>query len=98
MGGKGGRVANAFAPAGASREYLRIPGDALQPRNGRYVLPGNRELWETAYLDQGAAPCRRSPDSVDVFVDERFPPASGGLRLFQIVHQRPPLAAVDEHG
>src|SRR5258706_292147 len=98
MGGKGGRGATGFTPAGASREYLRIPRDALQPRNGRYVLQVTEELWETAYLDQLRLLAVDHPDSVDVFVDERFPPASGGLRLFQIVHQRPPLAAVDEHG
>jgi len=98
MGGKGGRGATAFAPAGASREYIRIPGDALQPRNGRYVLQVTEELWETAYLDQLRLLAVDHPDSVDVFVDERFPPASGGLRLFQIVHQRPPVAAVDAHG
>src|SRR5882672_5345796 len=98
MGGKGGRGANAFAPAGASREYLRIPGDALQPRNGRYVLQVTEELWETAYLDQLRLLAVDHPDSVEVFVDERFPPSSNGLRLFQIVHQRPPLAAVDGHG
>src|SRR5882762_3041762 len=95
--GEGGRGMG-YAPAGASREYLRIPGDALQPRNGRYVLQVTEELWETAYLDQARLLAVDHPDSVDVFVDERFPPASGGLRLFQIVHQRPPLAAVDEHG
>src|SRR2546428_525928 len=100
MGGKGGRGANAFAPAGASREYLRIPGDALQPRNGRYVLQVTEELWETAYLDQLRLVAMDHPDSVDVFVDERFPPAPppGRLQLFQTVHRRPPWSAVDGHG
>ena len=96
LGIMGGNAA--YAPAGASQEYIRIPGAALQPRNGRYVLQVTEELWETAYLDQLRLLAVDHPDSVDVFVDERFPPASGGLRLFQIVHQRPPLAAVDEHG
>src|SRR3989442_15854584 len=100
MGGKGGRGANAFAPAGASREYLRIPGDALQPRNGRYVLQVTEEVWETASLDQLGLVAMDHPDSVDVFVDERFPPAPppGRLQLFQTVHRRPPWSAVDGHG
>ncbi len=93
-GGKG----MGYAPAGASQEYIRIPSDALRPRDGRYVLQVTEELWETAYLDQLRLLAVDHPDSVEVFVDERFPPASRGLRLFQIVHQRPPLAAVDEHG
>src|SRR5205085_5301395 len=27
-----------FAPAGASQEYLRVPGELVQQMNGRYVL------------------------------------------------------------
>jgi len=97
--GDGGRGMG-YAPAGASQEYIRIPGEALQPRNGRYVLQVTEELWETAYLDQLRLVAVDHPDSVDVFVDERFPPAPGParLRLFQVVHRRPPRSAVDGRG
>ena len=88
----------AYAPAGASQEYVRIPGEALKPRNGRYVLQVTEELWETAYLDQLRLLAVDHPDSVEVFVDERFPPAGRGLHVFQVVHRRPPLSAVDERG
>jgi len=88
-----------FAPAGASREYLRIPGAALKPRNGRYVMQLTEELWETAYTDEMKLLTVDHPDSVDVFVDERFvPPAPVKLRLYQVVGQRPPLSAVDDRG
>ena len=101
MGGGAGSKA-AYAPAGASREYLRIPGDALQPRNGRYVLQVTEELWETAYLDEIRLVAVDHPDSVDVFVDERFPPTGppGPLRPrpFQAVDRRPPVSATDGHG
>jgi len=94
-----GRGSHAYAPAGASREYLRIPGEALQPRNGRYVIQVTEELWETAYLDEIRLVAVDHPDSVDVFVDERFPPAgSPALRTFQAVDRRPPLSATNEHG
>jgi len=63
---------SAFAPAGASQEYLRIPGEALQPRDGKYVLQLTEELWETAYADELKLLAVDHPDSVDVFVDERF--------------------------
>ncbi|HEX7942908.1 MAG TPA: CRTAC1 family protein, partial [Gemmatimonadaceae bacterium] len=56
----------AFAPAGASQEYLRIPGDALAPRDGRYVLQLTEELWETAYADEVKLVAVDHPDSVDV--------------------------------
>ena len=95
--GDGGRGMG-YAPAGASREYIRIPGEALQAREGRYTLQITEELWETAYLDQLRLLAVDHPDSVQVLVDERFPPAHNGLRLYQIVHSRPPLSAVDGHG
>jgi hypothetical protein len=89
----------AYAPAGASLEYVRIPGEALAPKNGKYVIQVTEELWETAYLDQLRLLAVDHPDSVDVYVDERFPPMRGtGLELFQVVGRRPPLSAVDERG
>jgi Flp pilus assembly protein TadD len=95
----GGRGGAAYAPAGASQEYLRIPGDALQSRDGRYVLQFTEELWETAYLDEIRLLAVDHPDSVDAFVDERFvPPGPVRLRLFQAVRRRPPLSAIDDRG
>src|SRR2546429_553394 len=91
----------ASAPPHASREYMRIPGRALAPRNGRYVLQLTEELWETAYLDQAKLLAVDHPDSVDVYVDEGFvPPAPGpaALRLYPVSHPRPPVSATDEHG
>ena len=90
---------SAFAPAGASQEYLRIPGEALQPRDGRYVLQLTEELWETAYADEVKLLAVDHPDSVDVFVDERFvPPGAVKLRLFQVAQRNLPLSATDERG
>src|SRR5436309_564665 len=62
--GAGSRGVIAYAPAGASLEYVRIPGEALQPRNGRYVIQVTEELWETAYLDQLRLVAVVHPDSV----------------------------------
>ena len=94
-----GKGEMSYAPAGASLEYVRIPGEALQPKNGRYSIQVTEELWETAYLDQLELLAVDHPDSVDVYVDERFPPLRGsGLHLFQVIHKRRPLSAVDERG
>ena len=90
---------SAFAPAGASQEYLRIPGEALKPRDGRYVLQLTEELWETAYADEVKLVAVDHPDSVDVFVDETFvPPGPVALTLFQVPRRVLPLSAVDERG
>ena len=99
LGIMGGSSQAAYAPAGASQEYLRIPGEALQARQGRYVLQFTEELWETAYVDEIRLLAVDHPDSVDVFVDERFvPPGPVRLRLFQTVSRRPPRSAVDDRG
>ena len=89
----------AYAPAGASQEYLRIPGDALQPRGGTYTLQLTEELWETAYADQLELIAVDHPDSVDVFTDERFvPPGPVQLRVFHAANAQAPLSAVDDRG
>ncbi len=99
LGLMGGGGTSAFAPAGASQEYLRIPGEALAPRDGRYVLQLTEELWETAYADEVKLLAVDHPDSVDVFVDERFvPPGAVKLRLFQVGRRYAPLSAMDERG
>jgi hypothetical protein len=90
---------SSFAPAGASQEYVRIQGDAMKPRKGRYVLQLTEELWETAYADEVKLLAVDRPDSVEVFVDERFvPPGPVKLRLFQIARRNLPLSAIDERG
>ena len=90
---------SSFAPAGASQEYLRIPGSALQPRDGRYVLQLTEELWETAYADEVKLLAVDHPDSVDVFVDERFvPPGPVTLHTFQVAHPHAPVSATDGRG
>lgn len=91
--------ATAFAGAGASQEYLRIPGSALRPRDGRYLIQLTEELWETAYADEVKLLAVDHPDSVEVFVDERFvPPGPVTLRLFQVAHPHAPRSATDERG
>jgi hypothetical protein len=90
---------SAFAPAGASQEYLRISGDAFKPRDGRYVLQLTEELWETAYADEVKLLTVDHPDSIDVFVDERFvPPGPVDLHVFQVARREYPITAVDERG
>ena len=90
---------SAFAPAGASQEYVRISGDALKPRDGKYFLQLTEELWETAYADEVKLVAVDHPDSVDVFVDERFvPPGPVKLRLYEVSERHAPLSAIDERG
>jgi len=95
MGGGG----TGYAPAAPSREYVRIPGDALKVKDGVYPLQITGELWETGYLDELKLLVVDHPESVQVFVDERFvPPGDASLRIYQVARPRPPAAATDEVG
>jgi cytochrome c-type biogenesis protein CcmH/NrfG len=95
MGGGGA----GYAPAAASREYIRVPGDALKPKGGVYSLRVTGELWETGYVDEVKLLVVDHPDSVRVFLDERFvPPGDAALRIYQVAQPRPPVTATDEQG
>ena len=89
----------AYAPAAASREYVRIPGAALEEKNGEYVLQLTEELWEIFYVDEVELVAVDHPDTVDVFVNERFvPPGPASLTIHQVAGARLPAAATDGEG
>ncbi|MFQ5690740.1 MAG: FG-GAP-like repeat-containing protein [Gemmatimonadota bacterium] len=89
----------AYAPPNASQEYLRIPGEALRPKNGVYSLQFTGELWETAYADEVKLLVVDHPDSVDIYLNERFvSPGPASLRIYQVAHKRTPVAATDDRG
>ena len=89
-----------YAPPHASREYLRIPGDALHERDGTYELRVTDELWEIFYIDEIDLIAVDHPDSIDVFVDERFVPPGPEVRLelHQVAERRRPRSATDHLG
>lgn len=88
-----------FAYSNPSKEYLLIPGNMLMPQNGLYTLKITEELWEAVYFDKAELVAVDHPDSVDVFVDERFvAPPYPGKKLYIVSHQQLPISAVDAEG
>ncbi|MEI6541500.1 MAG: ASPIC/UnbV domain-containing protein, partial [Planctomycetota bacterium] len=80
-------------------EYLKVPGEKLVPRNGKYVLQFTEELFEATYVDQVRLLAIDHPTDVDIFSNEKV--GSAELAKFQIhtVRQpRLPVAARDKHG
>jgi hypothetical protein len=100
MGIQGNQGTRSYGPAPASHEYVRIPGDQLVAREGRYELRVTEELWETIYMDEVELLAVDHPAGSDVFVDERFVPSNLPVDFEPIlVHDAaPPRAAVDGHG
>ena len=97
LGIMGGTTAYAFADA--SKEYVKIPGEILKPKDGIYAIQMTAELWETDYFDKAELIALDHPDSIDVFVDERFTlPPFPPLRIYSVTEKRTPRTATDEKG
>jgi len=97
LGIMGGTTAYAFADA--SDDYIRIPGEMLRARKGKYSIQVTSELWETIYMDQLQLVAIDHRENTDVFVPEQFsPPPFPGLDLYQVNDKKIPVSAVDSDG
>ena len=80
-------------------EYVRIRGDQLKVRNGRYELRVTNELEEALFLDQLQFIAVAHPQGAEVFPNEGlFAPPLRGLKLYATRGAKPPLSAIDDHG
>lgn len=97
LGIMGGATMHAFADA--SDDYIKIPGEMLQPKNGMYSLNITSELWETIYMDKVQLVAVDHPDSIDVFIPEQFtPPPFPGLDIIQVHEKHLPVFAENAYG
>ncbi|HXW07723.1 MAG TPA: FG-GAP-like repeat-containing protein [Vicinamibacterales bacterium] len=80
-------------------EYVRIPGDRLVPRNGRYELRITNELEEALFVDRLQLVAVDHASDVDAYPYEGLgAPARDRFELATARGARPPRAAFDEHG
>lgn len=97
LGIMGGATAYAFP--NSADEYLKIPGNKLKAHDGVYSIQITEELWETAFFDQVKLVVVDHPDTVDIFIDERFlPPPLPPLYIYSVAQQRIPESATDGEG
>jgi hypothetical protein len=92
---------NAQDTAGVTQteDWVRIRGDQLAPRHGRYDVRITAELWETHFFDHVSLLVVDHPADTEAFVDERF--SAGSPPKLAVQALRPPRAvarAVDEAG
>ena len=80
-------------------EYVRIRGDQLKERNGRYEVRVTNELEEAVFLDRLQLIAVAHPAGVEVFPNEglKAPPLPP-FKLYSTRSARPPVSAVDDHG
>jgi hypothetical protein len=79
-------------------EYVRIRGDQLRERNGRYELRVTNELEEALFVDKVQLISVAHPQDVEVFPNEGLTVPPQPFRIYSTRDARPPVAAVDEHG
>jgi tetratricopeptide (TPR) repeat protein len=80
-------------------EYVRISGDQLKPRDGRYELRVTNELEEVLFMDKLQLVAVSHPAGVEVHPGEGLgSPLASKFQLFAARDARPPARAVDEHG
>ncbi len=83
---------------GVTTEWVKIRGDQLVPRSGRYELRGTANLWETHYFDHLALIALDHPERTELVVDERFSPTSTGPTMYLVEPPRPLAAARNSRG
>jgi hypothetical protein len=83
-----------------SDEYVRITGEQLVERDGRYELRVTNELEEVLFLDRVQLVEVRHESGVEVYPDEglRSKAAQRPFSVNTVRNARPPRGAIDEHG
>lgn len=79
-------------------EYVRISGDLLRERNGRYELRVTNELEEAMFVDRLQLVSVAHPKGVEVYPNEGLTAPPQPFKIHQTQNARVPLSAVDEHG
>jgi Flp pilus assembly protein TadD len=79
-------------------EYVRISGDLLRERNGRYEVRVTNELEEAMFVDKLQLVSIAHPKGVEVYPNEGLTVPPQPFKVHKTRGARPPLAAVDEHG
>jgi len=88
-----------YANPDASVDYIKIPGELLKSKNGKYTVQVTGELWETIYFDKIALVALDHPESFEIFVDERLlPSAVPGYKVYQVSDKQIPVSAIDNNG
>ena len=79
-------------------EYVRIRGEQLKERDGRFELRVTNELEEVIYVDRLQLLAVAHPAGVEVYPNEGMTSPPRPFRLYTTRQARPPLLAKDEHG
>ncbi|MCY2986036.1 MAG: VCBS repeat-containing protein [Planctomycetota bacterium] len=80
-------------------EYLKIDGDQVKARDGRYVLQITEELWEAAYFDAVQLMAVDHPAEVEIHTNEKVgPPDLAKFRVHTVKNRLQPRSVMDQDG
>jgi len=79
-------------------EYVRIRGDQLKERDGRFELRVTNELEEVLYVDRLQLIAVAHPAGTEIYPNEGMTSPPRPLKLHTTKAARPPLSATDDHG
>jgi hypothetical protein len=79
-------------------EYVRIRGDQLKERDGRYELRVTNELEEALFADQFQLIAVDHSQEAEVYPNEGMTDPPRPYKIYVTRNARPPLSAVDDHG
>ena len=80
-------------------EYLKIDGDQVKPRDGRYVLQITEELWEAAYFDAVQLLAVDHPAEIEIYTNEKVgPPDLAKFRVHTVRNRLQPRSVIDQRG
>ncbi|HYG81272.1 MAG TPA: hypothetical protein VD861_12830, partial [Pyrinomonadaceae bacterium] len=79
-------------------EYVRIRGDQLKERDGRFELRVTNELEEVLYVDRLQLIAVAHPSGTEIYPNEGMTARPRPFKIHTTSGARPPLSAVDDHG
>jgi tetratricopeptide (TPR) repeat protein len=79
-------------------EYVRIRGDQLKPRGGRFEIRMTNELEEVLYVDRLQLLAVAHPADTEVYPNEGMTDPPRPYKLWLTHNARPPVSAVDDRG
>ncbi len=78
-------------------EYVRIRGDQLRERDGKYDLRITNELEEALFVDRVQLIAVAHPQGVEIYPNEGLTEPPQPYKIYETRGARPPVSAVDDH-
>ena len=88
-----------FVAPDETRDFVKISGTQIQPKDGKYSIQITEELWETAYFDEVKLIAVDHPVGTDIFVNEQYvPPPFAEFKVYGVEEKLQPKSATNHRG